>query len=95
MHVYVEVPPLPADADEDVVLAQWLVTVSQRVEPEQPLAVLELAKTSTEVPSPTAGVVQELLCAADEEVAPGQRICVVDATPSTDATTDATTDGTP
>lgn len=86
MHVYVEVPPMPADAGEEMVLAQWLVTESQRVEAEQPLAVLELAKTSTEIPSPAAGVVHALLCTVDEDVAPGQRICVIDTASTADGT---------
>jgi len=77
--VTVKVPPLPADAGEEVVLAQWLVTAAQRVDIGQALVELELAKATTEIPSPVSGVVVELLCAADETVVPGKPLCIIEA----------------
>ena len=69
----VVVPKWGLTADE-MVLVEWLCKVGDEVVPEQPLANLETDKAEGELPSPLAGVVEELLAAPGDEVASGQII---------------------
>jgi pyruvate dehydrogenase E2 component (dihydrolipoamide acetyltransferase) len=75
-----EAVPLPklGDTTQVALLTEWLCAVGDAVEVGTPIAVFETDKVSTEVESPIAGTVVELLAAVDEEVAVGAPICIVD-----------------
>lgn len=67
----VVVPKWGLTADE-VTLVEWLCKVGDAVAPEQTLANIETDKAAGELPSPAAGVIEELLVSAGDEVKPGQ-----------------------
>ena len=68
----VRVPDLGDFADVPVI--EVLVKAGDRVEPEDPLIVLESDKASMEVPAPEAGVVDEVAVAVGDEVSQGDLI---------------------
>ncbi|HEV7656793.1 MAG TPA: biotin/lipoyl-containing protein [Mycobacteriales bacterium] len=55
----------------DTYIQKWLVTAGSAVAEGAPLVLVETAKAETEIESPVAGVVGDLLCEADTEVPPG------------------------
>ena len=57
--------------DGEIYIQHWLVAAGDTVEVGTPLLMIETAKAEAEVESPAAGVVGELLVAADSEVPPG------------------------
>lgn len=65
------VPKWGLTADE-LTLVEWLCKVGDAVDKDQALAVLETDKADGELPSPSDGVIEELLASADEVVEPGQ-----------------------
>lgn len=69
----VVVPKWGLTADE-VVLVEWHCEVGDLVTEDQSLASLETDKASGELPSPFAGIVEELLATPGDEVEPGQVI---------------------
>ncbi|CAN5132654.1 2-oxoglutarate dehydrogenase, E2 component, dihydrolipoamide succinyltransferase [soil metagenome] len=66
----VELPQLGESVTEGTITA-WLVSVGDTVEADQPLFELSSDKIDTEVPSPTGGVVTEILVEVDETVEVG------------------------
>jgi 2-oxoglutarate dehydrogenase E2 component (dihydrolipoamide succinyltransferase) len=78
-----EAPAAPAGAGKDVVLPElgesvtegtvtrWLKKVGDEVAVDEPLLEISTDKVDTEIPSPFAGVLQEVLVAEDETVAVG------------------------
>ena len=77
MRVEVKMPRLGETVDE-VVLLEWMVEVGDRVEEDTELALVETDKVETEVPSPVAGAVAEILVEEDAEVVTGEVICVIE-----------------
>jgi 2-oxoglutarate dehydrogenase E2 component (dihydrolipoamide succinyltransferase) len=55
----------------DSYVQKWLVTAGASVAEGTPLVLVETAKAETELEAPVAGVVGDLLVAADSEVPPG------------------------
>ena len=77
MHFEVKMPRLGETVDE-VVLLQWMVEVGDEVDEDTELALVETDKVETEVPSPVAGTIIEILVEEDAEVVTGEVICVIE-----------------
>ncbi len=77
MRFEVKMPRLGETVDE-VVLLEWMVKVGEEVEKDSELALVETDKVETEVPSPVAGTVVEILIEEDAEVITGEVICVIE-----------------
>jgi pyruvate/2-oxoglutarate dehydrogenase complex dihydrolipoamide acyltransferase (E2) component len=77
MKSLVRLPKL-GDTATSVVIEHWLVEVGDTVEAGQALVTVETDKVTTEVPAPVAGTVSEILVGPDDEVRPGEHICVID-----------------
>lgn len=73
----VKMPRLGETVDE-VVLLEWMVEVGDKVEEDDELALVETDKVETEVPSPVAGTVVEILVGEDAEVVTGEVVCVIE-----------------
>lgn len=73
----VKLPNL-GDSVETVVVVEWHVAAGDQVETEQVLVTVETDKVDTDVPSPVAGTVGELLAEPGSELAPGDPICVIE-----------------
>ncbi|HEV7752797.1 MAG TPA: 2-oxo acid dehydrogenase subunit E2 [Baekduia sp.] len=69
----------------DVPVTELLVAVGDRVEPEDPLVVLESDKATMEVPAPFGGVVAELRVAVGDTVSEGTPLLLLDAADAADA----------
>src|SRR5690606_26534422 len=74
----VTLPELGESIDAAIV-TQWLLAVGDTVEVDQPLVEISTDKVDTEIPSPVAGVVQELRADVDDTIEVGQVIAVIDA----------------
>ncbi len=61
-------------------IGKWLVSEGQAVEKDQPLVEILTDKADSELPSPVAGVVTELLASEDDIVAVGDPVCEIDET---------------
>lgn len=72
----VEMPALGESVTEGTV-SRWLKTVGDRVEVDEPLLEVSTDKVDSEVPSPIAGVVTEILVQEDETVDVGTVLCRV------------------
>lgn len=83
--VDVKVPNLGESISEAIVL-EWMVKAGDYVEADQDLVALETDKVTMNVPSPSAGVVAELLAEQGAEVAVGAVIARIDASASRGAT---------
>lgn len=79
MAVDVKVPNLGESISEAIVL-EWLVKPGDYVQADQDLVALETDKVTMNVPSPSAGVIAELVAAQGAEVAVGAVIARIDAT---------------
>lgn len=77
MRFEVKMPRLGETVDE-VVLLEWMVQVGDEVEENTELALVETDKVETEVPSPVAGTVIDILVEEDAEVVTGEVICVIE-----------------
>ncbi|MCA1943601.1 MAG: 2-oxoglutarate dehydrogenase, E2 component, dihydrolipoamide succinyltransferase, partial [Yonghaparkia sp.] len=66
----VNLPALGESVTEGTV-TRWLKNVGDRVEVDEPLLEVSTDKVDTEIPSPIAGVVEEILVAEDETVEVG------------------------
>ncbi|MDZ5078436.1 2-oxoglutarate dehydrogenase, E2 component, dihydrolipoamide succinyltransferase [Nesterenkonia sp. HG001] len=66
----VNLPALGESVTEGTV-TRWLVEVGEEVEVDQPIVEVSTDKVDTEVPSPAAGVIEELLVGEDETVEVG------------------------
>ena len=77
MRYEVKMPRLGETVDE-VVLLEWMVEVGDEVDKDTELALVETDKVETEVPSPVAGTVTEILVGEDAEVITGEVICVIE-----------------
>ncbi|MEH6780617.1 MAG: 2-oxoglutarate dehydrogenase, E2 component, dihydrolipoamide succinyltransferase [Rhodoglobus sp.] len=66
----VNLPALGESVTEGTV-TRWLKQVGERVEVDEPLLEVSTDKVDTEIPSPVAGVIEEILVAEDETVEVG------------------------
>jgi len=66
----VNLPALGESVTEGTV-TRWLKNVGDRVEVDEPLLEVSTDKVDTEIPSPIAGVIEEILVAEDETVEVG------------------------
>ena len=66
----VQMPALGESVTEGTV-TRWLKQVGDRVEVDEPLLEVSTDKVDTEIPSPVAGVIEEILVAEDETVEVG------------------------
>ncbi|MFK5583974.1 2-oxoglutarate dehydrogenase, E2 component, dihydrolipoamide succinyltransferase [Serinicoccus sp. LYQ131] len=72
----VSMPALGESVTEGTV-TRWLKSVGDSVEVDEPLLEVSTDKVDTEIPSPVAGVLQEILAEEDETVEVGADLCVV------------------
>lgn len=87
----VNLPALGESVTEGTV-TRWLKQVGERVEVDEPLLEVSTDKVDTEIPSPVAGVIEEILVAEDETVEVGTALVRIgdgsggsDAAPATEA----------
>ena len=71
--------PRVAETASEVVIAEWLVAVSDTVREGQAILKVETDKATVEVPTPVSGMIVELLVSPDDEVATGEPIAVIEA----------------
>lgn len=71
----IRVPDIGTDSAD---LIEWLVLPGQSVAVDAPLAVLESAKASMEVPAPVAGVVRELKATVGDKLTQGSLLLVLE-----------------
>ncbi|WP_414899306.1 biotin/lipoyl-containing protein [Serinicoccus sp. CUA-874] len=72
----VSMPALGESVTEGTV-TRWLKSVGDSVEVDEPLLEVSTDKVDTEIPSPVAGTLQEILAEEDETVEVGADLCVV------------------
>ena len=72
----VEMPQLGETVTEGTI-TQWFKAVGDRVEVDEPLFEVSTDKVDSEVPSPAAGVLQEILVPEGETVDVGTRLAVL------------------
>jgi 2-oxoglutarate dehydrogenase E2 component (dihydrolipoamide succinyltransferase) len=72
----VQMPALGESVTEGTV-TRWLKQVGERVEVDEPLLEVSTDKVDTEIPSPVAGVVEEILVGEDETVEVGATLATI------------------
>ncbi len=72
----VQMPALGESVTEGTV-TRWLKQVGDQVEVDEPLLEVSTDKVDTEIPSPVAGVLQEILVGEDETVDVGTQLAVI------------------
>ncbi|WP_304441269.1 biotin/lipoyl-containing protein, partial [Kineosporia sp. A_224] len=72
----VQMPALGESVTEGTV-TRWLKSVGDRVEQDEPLLEVSTDKVDTEIPSPVAGVLEQILVGEDETVAVGTALAVI------------------
>ncbi|MCA5895012.1 2-oxoglutarate dehydrogenase, E2 component, dihydrolipoamide succinyltransferase [Isoptericola sp. NEAU-Y5] len=83
----VQLPALGESVTEGTV-TRWLKSVGDRVEVDEPLLEVSTDKVDTEIPSPVAGTLQQILVEEDETVEVGANLAVIgegDAAPAAEA----------
>ncbi|MGB3763423.1 MAG: 2-oxoglutarate dehydrogenase, E2 component, dihydrolipoamide succinyltransferase, partial [Ornithinimicrobium sp.] len=84
----VSMPALGESVTEGTV-TRWLKSVGDEVEVDEPLLEVSTDKVDTEIPSPVAGVLQEILAEEDETVEVGADLAVIgDGSESSDSSSD-------
>ncbi len=76
MSTTVELPALGESVTEGTV-TRWLVEVGETVEVDQPIVEVSTDKVDTEVPSPVAGVVEQILVEEDADVEVGGALVII------------------
>src|SRR3712207_2373921 len=76
MPTSVTMPALGESVTEGTV-TRWLKNVGDQVEVDEPLLEVSTDKVDTEIPSPVAGTLQEILAEEDETVAVGADLAVI------------------
>ncbi|MDO3697638.1 biotin/lipoyl-containing protein, partial [Curtobacterium flaccumfaciens] len=85
----VNLPALGESVTEGTV-TRWLKNVGDRVEVDEPLLEVSTDKVDTEIPSPIAGVVEEILVQEDETVEVGTALVKIgDGSSSSDGGSDS------
>ena len=90
----VEMPELGESVTEGTI-TQWLKSVGDTVEVDEPLLEVSTDKVDTEIPSPVAGTLVEILAEEDETIEVGEAIARVgdeNAAPSSDDSDDSDSD---
>src|SRR5690348_16694399 len=72
----VQMPALGESVTEGTV-TRWLKQVGEHVDVDEPLLEVSTDKVDTEIPSPVAGVLQEILVSEDETVAVGTALATI------------------
>src|SRR4051794_13855890 len=72
----VNLPALGESVTEGTV-TRWLKQVGDRVEVDEPLLEVSTDKVDTEIPSPVAGIIEEILVAEDETVEVGTPLVTI------------------
>ncbi|MGB3414855.1 MAG: biotin/lipoyl-containing protein, partial [Microbacteriaceae bacterium] len=72
----VNLPALGESVTEGTV-TRWLKAVGERVEVDEPLVEISTDKVDTEIPSPIAGVLEQILVAEDETVEVGAPLAII------------------
>jgi pyruvate dehydrogenase E2 component (dihydrolipoamide acetyltransferase) len=99
----VQMPALGESVTEGTV-TRWLKQVGERVEVDEPLLEVSTDKVDTEIPSPVAGVVEQILVGEDETVEVGATLAVIgdgagagstDSEPASEAAAEVAPDETP
>ncbi len=72
----VTLPALGESVTEGTV-TRWLKQVGDRVEVDEPLLEVSTDKVDTEIPSPVAGVIEQILVAEDETVEVGTALVTI------------------
>src|SRR3954454_22997036 len=103
MAISVQMPALGESVTEGTV-TRWLKQVGERVEVDEPLLEVSTDKVDTEIPSPVAGVVEQILVGEDEPVEAGAPLAVIgdgegagsaDSEPASEAAAEVAPDETP
>lgn len=77
MRTKLKVPTLGGEA-KDVIIVQWLATVGDVVEIEQPIVSVEVDKIDVDIPSPVSGVLIEITAELGAKLATGDPLCIID-----------------
>ena len=77
MRFEMKMPDL-ATTDSEIRIARWLIETGQKIERGQPIVEVETDKATMEVESVVSGVLAEVRAAANEAVAVGQVIAVLE-----------------
>ena len=72
----VQMPALGESVTEGTV-TQWLKSVGDTVEVDEPLVEVSTDKVDTEIPSPVAGVLTKIIAGEDETVEVGGDLCII------------------
>src|SRR5947209_18913655 len=72
----VQMPALGESVTEGTI-TRWLKQVGERVDVDEPLLEVSTDKVDTEIPSPVAGVLQQILVSEDETVAVGTALALI------------------
>ncbi|WP_328698681.1 biotin/lipoyl-containing protein, partial [Cellulomonas citrea] len=72
----VQLPALGESVTEGTV-TRWLKAVGDRVEVDEPLLEISTDKVDTEIPSPVAGVIEQILVPEDETAEVGAVLAVI------------------
>src|SRR3954469_13997115 len=72
----VQMPALGESVTEGTV-TRWLKQIGDQVEVDEPLLEVSTDKVDTEIPSPFAGVLEQILVAEDETVEIGAQLAVI------------------
>jgi len=70
--------PRLGEMTEEAILIEWVVAVGDDVEEGAPLALVDTDKVETDIPSPVAGRVAELLVEPEDEMAVGTALCTIE-----------------
>src|SRR5215213_3302453 len=81
----VQMPALGESVTEGTV-TRWLKQIGDRVEVDEPLLEVSTDKVDTEIPSPVAGILEQILVSEDETVEIGAQLALIgDGSGSADA----------
>ena len=72
----VQLPAMGESVTEGTV-TRWLKAVGERVEVDEPLLEISTDKVDTEIPSPVAGVIEQILVPEDETAEVGAVLAVI------------------
>ncbi|MFO7999633.1 MAG: dihydrolipoamide acetyltransferase family protein [Marinilabilia sp.] len=70
--------PKMGESVEEATITKWFVKAGDKVEEDDPLLEIATDKVDSEIPSPVAGTVKEILFDTDDVVAVGKAVAVID-----------------
>jgi len=80
MSLEVTMPQMGESVIEGTV-TKWLVKVGDRVNEDQPLCEISTDKVDTEIPSPAAGLIAQLIAAEGETLPVGAPLAMIETAP--------------